>query len=141
MATATGVVDHVLRPHVATVEDKYLRTPSSGGEAYLPQDAPPGVARVVGGIVRLFEARSMHDHCAPMPMLARDLVWDAPPFLLRCGVEGRCWTLLGAALCCWALRCAAVCCGVLRMRTSPACLHVQAHHAAFAQQSSAWGVN
>jgi hypothetical protein len=72
-----------VRPHVATTEDRYLHAPVSSSRAFLPSDAPPGVARVVSNLVALFEARDMASHCAPMPVLARDVVWDAPPFLLR----------------------------------------------------------
>jgi hypothetical protein len=43
---------------------------------------PAGVARIVINILSLFEARSMAQHCTSMPMLSRDVVWDAPPFLL-----------------------------------------------------------
>lgn len=82
--SATGIIDHVVRPHVAITEDKYLRQPAGSVESFLPSNMPPSVARVVTNILALFEARTMAEHCAPMPIMSRDVVWDAPPFLLRC---------------------------------------------------------
>jgi len=81
--SATGIIDHVVRPHVATTEDKYLREPSTGVESYLPGTMPPAVARIVNAMLYLFEARTMAEHCRPMPLMAKEVVWDAPPFLLR----------------------------------------------------------
>lgn len=86
--SATGIIDHVVRPHVALVEDKYLRQPASASESFLPSNMPMGVARVVTNILSLFEARTMAEHCRPMPIMSRDVVWDAPPFLLRCDRGG-----------------------------------------------------
>lgn len=80
--SATGIIDHVVRPHVAMTEDKYLHQPTSTTESFLPTNMPGGVARVVNNILALFEARTMAEHCRPMPMMSRDVVWDAPPFLL-----------------------------------------------------------
>jgi hypothetical protein len=100
MATATGVIDHVVRPHVALTEDKYLRGPASAGpgEAFLPATMPPGVARIVTNVLALFAARDMAQHCTPMPMFARDVVWDAPPFLLRCARRCVC---VSSCVCVW----------------------------------------
>lgn len=81
--SATGIIDHVVRPHVAVTEDRYLRQPTSAIESFLPSSMPLGVARVVNNVLWLFEANSMGEHCRSMPMLSRDVVWDAPPFLLR----------------------------------------------------------
>lgn len=86
--SATGIIDHVVRPHVAVTEDKYLRQPASATESFLPSNMPMGVARIVTNILALFEARTMAEHCRPMPIMSRDVVWDAPPFLLRCGGVG-----------------------------------------------------
>eukprot|EP00879_Flechtneria_rotunda_P012241 GHRR01012784.1.p1 GENE.GHRR01012784.1~~GHRR01012784.1.p1 ORF type:complete len:437 (-),score=154.01 GHRR01012784.1:1418-2728(-) len=81
--SATGIIDHVVRPHVATTEDAYLKTNNVGpSETYIPTQLPAGVASIVNGITQLFEARTMGDHCRVMPLLARNVVWDAPPFLL-----------------------------------------------------------
>jgi hypothetical protein len=81
--SATGIIDHVVRPHVAITEDKYLRQPAGAVESFLPTNMPAGVARAVNNVLYLFEARTMAEHCRPMPLLSRDVVWDAPPFLLR----------------------------------------------------------
>lgn len=74
---------HLFLPLQATTEDKYLLQPSSASESFLPSNMPLGVARIVNNILALFEARTMAEHCRPMPIMSRDVVWDAPPFLLR----------------------------------------------------------
>lgn len=52
--SATGIIDHVVRPHVAITEDKYLRQPSTGGQAFLPSNMPAGVARIVTNVLSEF---------------------------------------------------------------------------------------
>jgi hypothetical protein len=71
-----GLVDHVVRPHVAQVEDAYLNGRNVAGttETYIPSQMPLGVGRIVSGVLSLFEARQMRDHCEAMPLLAKDVV-------------------------------------------------------------------
>lgn len=73
---ATGLIDHVVRPHVAHVEDVYLMGKNAAGttESYIPSQMPAGVQRIVTGILSLFEARQMLEHCESMPLLAKDVV-------------------------------------------------------------------
>jgi hypothetical protein len=83
--SATGIIDHVVRPHVATTEEKYLDGIQGGvgaSQSYTPNNWPSGVDRIVTNIIRLFEARNMGEHCASMPIMAKNVVWDAPQFLL-----------------------------------------------------------
>eukprot|EP00882_Tetradesmus_deserticola_P000028 GHRQ01000029.1.p1 GENE.GHRQ01000029.1~~GHRQ01000029.1.p1 ORF type:complete len:558 (+),score=216.73 GHRQ01000029.1:166-1674(+) len=83
--SATGLIDHVVRPHVAQTEQKYLdadNVAATGAQTYIPGQWPAGVNRVVSNVLALFEASTMSEHCAPMPILAKNVVWDAPPFLL-----------------------------------------------------------
>eukprot|EP00878_Enallax_costatus_P027734 GHUV01029883.1.p1 GENE.GHUV01029883.1~~GHUV01029883.1.p1 ORF type:complete len:355 (-),score=107.59 GHUV01029883.1:374-1438(-) len=83
--SATGIIDHVVRPHVATTEEKYLdgiQGVAGASQSYTPNNWPMGVDRIVTNIIRLFEARNMGEHCASMPIMAKNVVWDAPQFLL-----------------------------------------------------------
>ncbi|WIA32154.1 hypothetical protein OEZ86_003003 [Tetradesmus obliquus] len=83
--SATGLIDHVVRPRVAQTEAKYLEAENmaaTGAQTFIPGQWPSGVARVVSNVLALFEARTMSEHCAPMPVLSKHVVWDAPPFLL-----------------------------------------------------------
>lgn len=83
--SATGLIDHVVRPRVAQTEAKYLEAENmaaTGAQTFIPGQWPSGVARVVSNVLSLFEARTMSEHCAPMPVLSKHVVWDAPPFLL-----------------------------------------------------------
>eukprot|EP00879_Flechtneria_rotunda_P001443 GHRR01001596.1.p1 GENE.GHRR01001596.1~~GHRR01001596.1.p1 ORF type:complete len:233 (+),score=60.18 GHRR01001596.1:294-992(+) len=81
---ATGPVDHIVRPQIAQTEEQFVGRdkPTSTQSVYTYDDMPIGVARIVNGAIRLFQVRTMQEHVDLIKdVLARDVVWDAPPIM------------------------------------------------------------
>lgn len=43
----------------------------------------PGAVRIINGLRQLFGARTMEDHCQVMGLFSKDLIWDAPGFMVQ----------------------------------------------------------
>ncbi|KAI8463694.1 MAG: hypothetical protein J3K34DRAFT_462306 [Monoraphidium minutum] len=78
----SSIVQNIVAPNASQKEREFLNNAEGARTGtFTPDNMPAGADRIVGAVRRLFTARTMQDFCEVMPILSRDIVWDAPPIL------------------------------------------------------------